>query len=268
MIGTVFIGYDAREDEAAQVAAFSLRRRATCHLRIYALEHRLLRRLGLFTRPWRIDKAGQFYDEQDTRPFSTEFSHSRFLVFDLAQRLKTQGPCMFVDCDWLFQADVEPLLMETAKSGEEIGVVDRERTLVDGSTKMDGMVQQNYHRKLWSAMFTFMPGAGLAERFNPTDVSKATGRDLHSFLGMDDTKFWPIDPAWHFIPSLDQKPEQIKGIHYSEFSPWINPDKFSLYPDTFWTWEDERAAMVQQKAKQKNLRIYDNLEHDLSVANA
>jgi len=26
--------------------------------------------------------------------------------------------------------------------------------------------------------------------------------------------------------------------------------------------------MVQQKAKQKNLRIYDNLEHDLSVANA
>ena len=268
MIATIFIGYDAREHEAANVAAFSLRRRATCNVRIYALEHRQLRTLGLFTRPWKIDVNGQYMDERDGKPFSTEFSHSRFLVFHLAQMLKTQGPCLFVDCDWLFQADIEPMMLEASKSLEPIGVVNRTRKVAEGSLKMDGMVQQNYDRKLWSAMFAFMPSEALAREFTPEVVNTATGRELHGFLGKPDSEFWPIDPAWHYIPSLDQRPDKLKGVHFSEFSPWLNPDRAHQSPATFWAWEDERYAMVQQIAKQKNLRLFDNLLQDLMYAEA
>jgi hypothetical protein len=266
MIATIFIGYDAREDTAAQVAAFSLRRRATCHVKIYALEHRLLRRLGLFRRMWSIDPTGQFWDAMDGKPFSTEFSHSRFLVFDLAKRLKTQGPCMFVDCDWLFLHDVEPLMDQTAANAGKIGVVMRDREVDDGSTKMDGMVQRDYPRKLWSALFTFMPTPDLAKAFTVETVNMVSGRSLHGFLDRKDEDFWQIDPAWHYIPSLDLPPDEIKGCHFSEFSPWLNPDKQSQAPGMFWAWEDEVAAWRRAVAQHKNLRVFDDLEADLAVS--
>lgn len=244
MTDTYFIGYDAREDEAANVAAFSIRRWSTTRTRIYKLEHRLLRTMGLFTRPWRIEPNGQFYDMRDGRPFSTEFSHSRFLVFHLAHALRLTGPCMFIDCDWLFMADPAEVMDKQRKEPGRIGVVNRHREVAEDSVKMDGMVQQNYHRKLWSAMFTFTPGAGWEETFNVNAVNAATGRDLHAFFGIRDEDFWQIPPEWHFIPSLDQYPENglVKGIHYSEFSPWLNPDKRAEYTASFTSWEAARDA--------------------------
>lgn len=268
MTGTVFIGYDAREHDAALVAAYSLRRRSTTRLRVYALEHRLLRSLGLFTRPWKVDSKGQFHDERDGKPFSTEFSHSRFLVFHLAQALKCQGPCLFVDCDWLFQADISELLEETANAGESIGVVQRERKVEEGSLKMDGMVQQNYERKLWSALFAFMPTPDLAELFSPDTVNNAPGRQLHRFCGLGEGHFWRVDPAWHYIPSLDERPNRLKGVHFSEFSPWLNPEKFSQSPAEFWAWEDELHNVRRSMGQSLDLRLFDDLKHDLVQAAA
>lgn len=261
-IPIVFIGYDSREQNAANVAAWSLRRRSTCHLRIYPLEHRLLRRAGLFDRPWRIDEAGQFWDDRDGRPFSTEFSHSRFLVFHLAQQLKATGPCMFVDCDWHFLDDIEPLMAMQTENPDKIGVVNRDRKVDEGSSKMDGMVQQNYHRKLWSALFTFTPSEELAVQFSTEVVNKFPGRELHAFMGRPDDAFWEIDPAWHFIPSLDERPDEVKGVHYSEFSPWLNPERFEDAPDLFSRWH---AAFRELKRVEvnKDVQLFDNLMADL-----
>ena len=155
-------------------------------------------------------------------------------------------------------------MADTLANPDKIGVVNRDRKVDENSTKMDGMVQQNYHRKLWSALFTFMPSPMLAGVFNPDAVNNAPGRELHSFNAMPDDKFWDIDPAWHYIPSLDLPPETVKGCHFSEFSPWLNPEKQSQNPAMFWAWEDERAAYVSALARHNNLCVFDNLGVDLA----
>jgi len=265
---TYFIGYDAREHEAACVAAYSLQRRANRRTRIYILEHQTLRRLGLFTRPWIVVGNGQFYDNIDERPFSTGFSHSRFLVFHLARELKVNGPCMFVDCDWLFLNDPGEVMAEQAKNPDKIGVVSRQRVVEENSIKMDGMIQQNYERKLWSAMFTFSPSDALSIMFSPDNVNHVAGRDLHTFLDLEEEKFWEINPAWHYIPSLDELGEPAKGIHYSEFSPWLNPDKGSDCANTFQLWHEEKQHWLEHAARAGRLEVWRDLELDLSAARA
>lgn len=269
---TYFIGYDAREHEAAAVAAYSITRRANRRSSVYMLEHQTLRRLGLFTRSWTIQGGGQAYDLGDGKPFSTAFSHSRFLVFHLARELECTGPCMFVDCDWLFLSDPGEIMALQAEEPHRIGVVMRDRTVTEGSIKMDGMVQENYPRKLWSALFTFMPSDDLAIAFSPNAVNHQSGRDLHSFMGTDADQFWPIDRDRHHIPSMDgdaggDNPPP-KGMHFSEFSPWLNPDRCKDYPTAFALWQKERTAWLQHAARTLSLEPWNDLSASLAGTRA
>lgn len=265
---TYFMGYDAREHEAACVTAFSILRRSNHRVRIYALEHMELRRLGLFDRPWHITEKGQFTDDRDGRPFSTTFSHSRFLAFYLANELKCTGPCAFLDCDFLFLNDPSKLMDSQSDKSGLIGVVNRDRKVEEGSLKMDGMVQQNYHRKLWSAFFTFSPSPYLSEWFRPDVVNIATGRDLHGFMGTPDAGFWEIDPGWHHIPSLDDpEPAMPSAVHFSEFSPWLNPEKYHTAPELFDLWEDEAHSWRRHFSVHNELP-WRNLGLDLTAARA
>ena len=259
MHDTYFIGYDAREHEAAAVAAYSIQRRATRWSRVYMIEHQALRHLGLFWRSWSVSSSGQFFDTEDERPFSTAFSHSRFLVFHLARELECKGPCMFVDCDWLFLSDTAKLMEQQEDNPHQIGVVMRDRKVAENSVKMDGMVQQNYPRKLWSALFTFMPSDDLADKFSPDTVNAVSGRDLHAFLDMPATEFWPIDPSWHYIPSLDPAPAKINGIHFSEFSPWLNPERGDEAREAFNLWHLEKGNWLNHASIARSLTPWDDL---------
>lgn len=263
MSDTYFIGYDAREHEAAAVCAYSILRRVSRRSRVYMLEHRALRRLGLFWREWEIAPTGQFYDKLDTKPFSTEFSHSRFLVFHLARELGCTGPCAFLDCDFLFLSDPSALMKVQGRSTSPlIHTVMRDRNVKDG-VKMDGMQQVAYERKLWSAFFTFRPDDKLADHFTPDYVNRAMGRELHTFEGLPDDTFGAMPSSWHYIPSLDPAQDTPKAIHYSEWSPWINPDKVADYPDEFAFWHEERADLLKHAAKTHRFLMTDNLEADM-----
>lgn len=246
-MNTYFIGYDAREHEAAQVCAHSIKSQDPA-ADTYFLDHMDLRRAGLFSRPWVTQPSGQMMDVIDGRPFSTAFSHTRFLVFALADLLGCAGPCMFVDCDFVFRENVGDLMAEQDKHAGKIGVVSRDRKVDEGSTKMDGMVQENYSRKLWSALFTFMPHSSWSENFTPEVVGTAAGRDLHAFLHLPPETFWEIDPAWHYIPSLDDRRTHPKAIHYSEFSPWLNPEKVDDYPDEYDHYWEARDKWLRDSA--------------------
>ena len=101
----IYIGYDQREHAAYMVCKDSIQRKVwedSPEYDVYALAHKELRREGHFDRPWIIDEKGQFWDKRDGRPFSTEFSHSRFLTPKLAWNAGYRDLVMFVDCDFLF----------------------------------------------------------------------------------------------------------------------------------------------------------------------
>lgn len=269
MTDTYFIGYDAREHIAAGVCTHSILWRSTRPAQVFMVEHQTLRRLGLFHREWRVNRTGQFYDLGDGKPFSTAFSHSRFLVFELAKRMSLTGPCMFVDCDFLFQMDPAGLMAQQEKRPDEIGVVMRDRQVDEGSLKMDGMLQQNYSRKLWSAMFTFMPSDEWADLFTPAAVNEATGRQLHGFLGLPDDRFWSVSPSWHHIPSLDEPEGDIpNAIHYSEFSPWLNPERHSEFWDSFDVWDEELSRYLKWCNDCGRTENWSSLEESLAPAAA
>ena len=71
----IFIGHDPREQEAYDVCAHSIRRHASIPVDIEPISsaHPAYRRTSYM-------KNGQRYDQQDGKPFSTEFSFARFLV--------------------------------------------------------------------------------------------------------------------------------------------------------------------------------------------
>lgn len=231
----VFVGYDAREDEAARVCAASIRANAGGPVKVYKLEHRALRRAGAFDRPWRVDERGQFIDERDGRPFSTEFSHSRFLAPYLAWRAGIEETCVFLDCDFLIRGPIDALAREHEESARYLSCVKREANTVH-VLKMDGMAQANYNRKLWSALFAFTPCDRLATHFQPDVVNYVPGRALHAFLNVADDVIGDIGARWHYVPSLDGEPAftDALGVHYSEFSPWLNPAHDSSWSYAPW----------------------------------
>ena len=103
----VAIGWDSREIDAYQVCEHSLVRRSSIPVAVTPLMHNNLRYFNLFDREWRIDKNGQHWDVLDNAPFSTEFSHTRFLVPELARRNKVKGWVIFCDCDFLWLDDIK-----------------------------------------------------------------------------------------------------------------------------------------------------------------
>ena len=273
MTDTYFIGYDAREHEAAAVCAYSIARHTRRRSKIYLVEHRQLRSMGLFNRAWRIDAKGQYTDVKDKRPFSTEFSHSRFLVFHLARALKCTSSCAFVDCDWLFKDDPGKMLREHEANRTAVSCVHRYQE-IKTATKMDGMEQHDYTRKLWSALFAFTPSDMLADRFSPQEINRKTGRELHGFLGMSDDEIGKLDQAWHFVPSMDRwgddepvpTQQDVKGIHYSEFSPWINPDHMNdsmENHETFGDWNTARLQMLGVAGRAGRFLHVDDLQQDI-----
>jgi len=136
----VYVGYDSREDIAYEVCRHSIVRRASVPVEVIPLNHRELRRQGLFWRPWIIRGDGQFIDGVDGLPFSTEFSHTRFLVPDLAKKKGAEW-ALFVDCDFLFLEDIKKLFDLRDK---QYPVMCRKFQFHPASDKkMDGMIQRS-----------------------------------------------------------------------------------------------------------------------------
>ena len=113
----VFIGYDFREDDAYNVCKHTLYTKSPLlDTIVHKLDHKWLRSNNYFFREWHIDQNGQYWDKSDNRPFSTEFSHSRFLVPYLAKDLGFDGWVLYCDCDFMFRTPVEKLFEQVRQS--------------------------------------------------------------------------------------------------------------------------------------------------------
>lgn len=231
----IYIGYDQREHMAALVCAKTIAQ-ATHYYRTDWREsgrmavsemlcHRHLRREGLFTRPWQVDEHGQFWDQRDGRPFSTEFSHSRFLVPHLAHLAGDTGWVGFVDCDFMFRRPAAALL-DYCTPDKAIAVVKVDTSSLTAGLKMDGMRQEPYRRKLWSSLMLWNldheANRPLVE--SPEIANTWAGGSLHNFgwLGSEDL-IGEIPAEWNYIPGISPEPA-VGGpaaVHWSQGGPWM-----------------------------------------------
>lgn len=219
----IFIGYDEREDFCFKVAKHSILKHATVPVIIHAVNHRELRERGLFTRDWLIDEKGQYFCNVDKKPFSTQFSHSRFLVPELFKLVKTENssPLVgFVDCDFLFQCDVKEIFREIKNQKDKAVFVVKHEYRPNQKIKMDNMVQIRYNKKLWSAFMFFNLEHPANKVLNEKTVNSQSGQFLHNFgwLNNDDL-IGSFSRKYHYVVNHSTGDSEV--VHFTEGGPWF-----------------------------------------------
>ncbi|CAA7406490.1 unnamed protein product [Spirodela intermedia] len=234
----IFVGYDPREAVAYDVCRRSILKRASIPVEVIPIKQPELRDAGLF---WRERGPTE----------STEFSFTRFLTPYLAGY---QGWAVFVDCDFLYLADVAEL---AALADDRYAVMCVHHEYAPKETvKMDGVVQTTYPRKNWSSMVLYNCGHPKnVATLTPETVSTQTGAFLHRFQWLDDAEIGEVPFVWNFLVGHNKMVEgdpatYPRAIHYTTGGPW-----FEAYKDCDFAelWLQELEELEKEAAAPKPL---------------
>ncbi|GLJ33258.1 hypothetical protein SUGI_0669210 [Cryptomeria japonica] len=229
----VFVGYDPREDAAYEVCRYSILKHATIPVEVIPIKQPDLRNAGLY---WRSRGLTE----------STEFSFTRFLTPFLAG---FDGWAVFVDCDFLYTADIRELA-ELIDDKYAIMCVQHDYT-PKSTTKMDGAVQTVYPRKNWSSMVLYNCSHPKNRVLTPDVVNSQSGAFLHRFMWLDDTDIGSIPFVWNFLVGHNKVDEENgfpKAIHYTSGGPWFEAWKDCEFADL---WVKERDEYVRSQRIQR-----------------
>jgi hypothetical protein len=211
----IFIGWDGRDALSAQKCAASIRMHASGPVHIRFLKDWELRYQGLYSRPYAVGVSGQRVDLIDMKPFSTDFSFTRFLVPHLADYADEW--VLFCDPDMIFQADVFDLPHDPAKAAFVVPHNQQPKE----AQKMGGLEQTSYARKNWSSLIFMNPSR--CKDLTPVEVNSKPGGWLHGFGWLDDSDIGFLDPSWNWLEGHDPLPAgglpYIKVIHYTRGTP-------------------------------------------------
>jgi len=235
----VFIGFDDAQPEAFDVCAWSISKHSGPNVFIHPLKHRELRQIGLFNRPWAVESDGNWRDLQDTRPFSTTFSFTRFLVPQYWDYLglwndKDNRWAIFVDSDFVFTQDLDLLVTHAEETGKALSVV-KHNYEGKSKPKMDGRDQAQYNCKLWSSLMVYdMYKYNVSDE--DLDVNNDTGRSLQTFdwykPGLDNIGALPEE--WNFIPDHSEKTVLTPyAVHMTEGTPLHSGYEHTKYSGLF-----------------------------------
>ncbi|KAK1695375.1 hypothetical protein QYE76_012072 [Lolium multiflorum] len=256
----VFVGYDPREHEAYEVCRRSLLRHATVPLDVRPIRQPDLRAAGLYRRARGPTE-------------STEFSFTRFLTPYLAGY---RGWALFVDCDFLYLADVADLLAAAAippssSSPSSLAVVCVKHEYQPAeATKMDGAIQTAYPRKNWSSMVLYnCAHPKNVAALTPDAVSTQTGAFLHRFSWLEDHEIGEVPFVWNFLVGHnrvdpDDPATHPKALHYTCGGPWFDRYKNCEFADL---WIKEAQELRAEKEKLKALQNDHEADEEINKGN-
>lgn len=256
----IFVGYDAKENIAYQVLKHSLE--SSNNVTVVPLVTNELRKAGLFERSESVAaRTGQRYDTVGSAtPFSTDFSFTRFLVPTIARMLGLSGWVVFMDCDFLNVGNLQDLYEELDTfAGAKLAVVKHD-FISSVKVKMDGVLQTNYAKKLWSSLMCFNLDTNVDTFIDPLLVNRHTGKFLHQFewFPHTDTDIVGLDEAYNFVPFHSEKRTTREPVllHFTEKAPWfygensMEGDAYSNYwwgvhKDLLGKWNSEKETHKQ-----------------------
>jgi len=207
----IFIGYDAREAECADVLAYSLRRHASIPLDIHYL------------------KLSELDFQRPRDPLqSTEFTYTRFLVPWLCDY---KGKAVFMDCDMLCLGDIKEL-DDLDMDPYAIRVVQHDYQPI-ATVKMDNQVQTVYPRKNWSSLIVM--NCARLRLWTKEVVETQTGAYLHRFQDIPDDSIGAIPSTWNTLDWMDAR---TRLIHYTSGGPWFDQCRDHAYGDIWFQYRD------------------------------
>lgn len=236
-----YVGWDASEVRAYDVCRQSVIRHCSKPIHLVAMMERALRFIGLYDRPWEV-REGQKYDVRDGKPFSTEFSFTRFLVPAMQQY---QGWALFSDCDFLWTADLADLF---ALSDETKAVfVVKHQHVPTETDKMAGAVQTKYHRKNWSSLVLWNCAHPSNKYLTVQAVNHEPGQWLHAFGWLRDEEIGELPQTWNWLSGVNEMPpmgeDAPKGIHFTLGSPFMKGYEQYPYAER-WRQEEARGRKL------------------------
>jgi len=217
-MNTVYIGYDPKEDMAYQVLKFSLERITTKPIRVVPLRLDVVQRMGLYRREFSV-MDGQRYDTIDGRPFSSDFSFTRFLIPFLNM---FEGKALYMDCDMYMRTDVSDLFDLCSLDYYPLWCV-HHKYEPDTGRKMDNKVQESYRRKNWSSLIMFNCAHAAHKNLSLDDVNTRAGRWLHGFEWLPDKEadIGAIPEEWNWLDGHSPEKLEAKNVHFTTGGPWF-----------------------------------------------
>ena len=224
---TAFVGYDPREDLAYRVCRQSLIATSKGQVQVYPLKLDNLRP-RFYTRTSYVED-GQAYDSVDTRPYSTEFSFSRFLAPVFGKALDEEW-VLFCDSDFLWRSDPMALL-GLANPHCACMVVKHVYAPMEAHKMRESVRQQAYQRKNWSSMVLWNCKHPSTGSLTPYEISHRPGSWLHGFRWLQDSEIGQLSEEWNWIPG--HSPEQMSpaAVHYTLGTPDVDGHRNDAYAE-------------------------------------
>jgi lipopolysaccharide biosynthesis glycosyltransferase len=236
----IFIGWDSREPEAAEVCRYSILKNSTIPVEIIFLKQQELRDQKIYTR------------KPDSQA-STEFSLTRFLVPHLCDY---KGYAVFVDGDFVFPGDVRELFqhMDPAKA---VHVVQHDYA-PKNKTKMDGKKQHLYPRKNWSSLILYNCAHESNKKLTADVVNEETPAYLHRLSWLSDEETGKLEPEWNWLVNWYHEPDDgvPKAIHYTEGGPWFENYRHCEYG---WFWSEYYHSWQRSIQPVPQPSLFDNV---------
>jgi lipopolysaccharide biosynthesis glycosyltransferase len=216
----IFIGWDSRFPEPADVLRYTLKKHSSVPLDIRFLKLQEL----------------DFNREEDPLA-STQFTYTRFLVPYLCNY---KGKAIFMDNDMVCLGDVKELDdLDMANMALRVVKHDYKPT---NTVKMYGAKQTAYPRKNWSSLMIM--NCAKLKLWKKKVVETQTGAYLHRFQDIPNESIGDIPKTWN---TLDWMDEHTKLIHYTNGGPWFDEYKNHPHADV---WYAAREEMLQRATAQ------------------
>ena len=211
----IFIGWDSRFPEPADVLRYSLLKHSSIPLEIRYLK---LAELDL--------------NRQHDPLASTEFTYSRFLVPHLCS---FHGKALFLDNDMLCFGDVAEL-DALPMDNLALRVVQHDYQPTN-ATKMYGCPQTSYPRKNWSSMM--LMNCAQLKLWTKQAVESRTGAYLHRFQDIPDEAIGELPSTWNTLDWMDRS---TRLIHYTNGGPWFEDYRDHPHADVWYRYREQMRA--------------------------
>jgi hypothetical protein len=214
----VFIGWDQRDALAYEVCKKTLEENSTVPVEIFPLKEWELRQKGAYWRTYNVDERGQMWDSRDGKPFSTNFSFTRFCV-PFLEDYRDEW-VLFCDADMMWRGDIAELftLINRDKS---VMCVKHDHHPVE-QVKMDGMIQTRYVRKNWSSLMLMNPAK--CRSLTGYAVNNQTGAWLHQMCWAKDDEIGEIPEEWNWLEGWSPPEIDPKVVHFTRGTPDMDPN--------------------------------------------
>ena len=216
----IYVGYDVKDHRAYDVLHASILKHTSNQYPIIPLVEPVLRRIGLFRRTHRTfrDNPNQKYDLFDNKPYSTDFTFTRFLIPHLNLH---SGLALFMDADMLMRSDVREIFEVYGRNKEYAVQVVKHKYEPPLGVKLDGVQQTRYNRKNWSSFMLWNCDHQKNKDLTVDDINIKSGSWLHSFGWLDDDEIGSINEEWNWLDGHSDHNIIPKNVHFTTGGPWF-----------------------------------------------